>query len=65
LYEPASAGELASALRRLIEDPGLVRALRAHILQSVRVKTIGDDAREWTQAYVEVLGRRAAAPFTA
>jgi glycosyltransferase involved in cell wall biosynthesis len=65
LYDPASPGELASALHALIEQPDLLDALTRHVRAAPRVKTIVDDAREWEETYGVILARReavAAAP---
>jgi glycosyltransferase involved in cell wall biosynthesis len=56
LYEPASAAALEAALRRLLADPGLVAALGA---AAPPVKSIAQDAREWTAVYADVRRRRA------
>jgi glycosyltransferase involved in cell wall biosynthesis len=63
LYNPTSSSELAAALRLLVERREALGELRAEVLSKPRVKSIEDDAREWEQAYVEVLGRRSVAPF--
>jgi glycosyltransferase involved in cell wall biosynthesis len=63
LYNPTSSSELAGALRLLVERREALGELRAEVLSKPRVKSIEDDAREWEQAYAEVLGRRSVAPF--
>jgi glycosyltransferase involved in cell wall biosynthesis len=63
LYTPTSSPDLAAALRLLGEKREALAALRSEVRSKPRVKSIEDDAREWEQAYAEVLGRRAAAPF--
>jgi glycosyltransferase involved in cell wall biosynthesis len=63
LYTPTSSSDLAAALRLLGEKREALAALRSEVRSKPRVKSIEDDAREWEQAYAEVLGRRAAAPF--
>ncbi len=60
LYDPTSAGELRTALRGLIENPGRLEAL-AERARTVPVKSIAQDAREWEETYADVLRRRAAA----
>ena len=64
LYDPERPDELVVALRRLIDDPCLLRQL-ADGARAVRVKSIADDAREWEQRYVRVIERRSAAPVSA
>jgi len=56
LYDAPSPDALAAALRRLIADPAYVDALAAAAPQ---VKSIAQDAREWTAVYADVVGRRA------
>ena len=56
LYDAASPAALEAALRRLIADRSLVTALGQPPAQ---VKSIAQDAREWTAVYGEVLNRRA------
>jgi glycosyltransferase involved in cell wall biosynthesis len=58
LYDHASPVELTSALRRLIEEPGLLKALGEHVRTAPRVKSIAEDAREWEATYADVLRRR-------
>jgi glycosyltransferase involved in cell wall biosynthesis len=64
LYDPASAVELAAALRRLIENPAYLAALAARVRSVPRVKSIAEDAREWEEAYADVRRRRTAASVT-
>jgi glycosyltransferase involved in cell wall biosynthesis len=52
LYDPVSPSELASALRRFIDQPGLGARLAAGVPP---VKTIEADARQWEDAYAHVL----------
>lgn len=61
LYEPTSPGELQAALRGLIEDPRSLSGLAAQVSAETHVKSMADDAREWTDAYVELLRRRRSA----
>lgn len=56
LYEPTSAAGLEAALRRLIADPALAAALGA---AAPPVKSIAQDASEWTAVYTDVLRRAA------
>jgi glycosyltransferase involved in cell wall biosynthesis len=63
LYNPTSPSELEAALRLLVEKREALGKLRAEVRSRPRVKSIEDDAREWEQAYAEVLGRRSVAPF--
>jgi glycosyltransferase involved in cell wall biosynthesis len=58
LYEPTSPVELQAALRGLIEDPHSLIEMSARVRTETRVKSVADDAREWTDAYVELLRRR-------
>jgi glycosyltransferase involved in cell wall biosynthesis len=54
LYDPRSPAELATALRRLVDDPeALERLARAR----PAVKAIGEDAEAWEAAYADVIGR--------
>jgi glycosyltransferase involved in cell wall biosynthesis len=53
LYEALSAEQLAAALRRVLEEPGLHRSLAS---AAPPVKTIEDDAREWIERYRRVRG---------
>jgi glycosyltransferase involved in cell wall biosynthesis len=48
LYEAFSSAELAAALLRLIEEPGLLDRLAAGV---PAVKSIDQDAREWQERY--------------
>ena len=50
LVEPGSAQQLAVALRRFVEDPGLCQRLAA---RAPSVKTIEQDADEWEARYLE------------
>ena len=54
LYDPFSAESLRSALQRLIEDRALLRSLSRQVPE---VKTIHDDAREWSARYHRVCSR--------
>jgi glycosyltransferase involved in cell wall biosynthesis len=56
LYEATSAASLEAALRRLVTDRALVAALAA---AAPAVKSIAQDAREWSAVYADVLRRRA------
>jgi len=58
LYEAFSAADLAAALRRLIEEPGLRDRLAAGV---PAVKSIDQDAREWEERYRRLAPRREAA----
>ena len=51
LYDPSSPPELTAALRRLIDDRDLVRRLGR---MAPPVKSIAEDAREWTAVYADV-----------
>jgi glycosyltransferase involved in cell wall biosynthesis len=55
LYDPASARDLADALRRLVSTPGLARALGQ---RHPEVKSIAQDAAEWEARYTDVLDGR-------
>jgi glycosyltransferase involved in cell wall biosynthesis len=57
LYDAFDAGALASALRRLLDEPGLLDRLSR---SAPSVKTIEDDARAWEERYETVLGRASA-----
>jgi glycosyltransferase involved in cell wall biosynthesis len=59
LYDPASASDLAAALRRLLEHPEYLTELAARVRTTPRIKSIADDAREWEDTYAAVLGRGA------
>ena len=52
LYEPFSAGELASALEALLQDRALVARL---VAAAPAVKSIAEDAREWEERYRRLL----------
>ena len=54
LVEPDSPGDLAAALRRLVETPGLAAALAAG---APRVKAVDEDAADWERRYRDVLAR--------
>lgn len=58
LYEAFSADDLAAALRRLLDEPGLLDRLAAGVPV---VKSIDQDARDWEERY----RRLAPAPGTA
>lgn len=49
LYDAFSASELASCLRRVIEDPKLLDHFRSNIPP---VKSIDDDAADWIETYL-------------
>jgi glycosyltransferase involved in cell wall biosynthesis len=55
LFPLDAAGELAGLLRRLAEEPGLLRELRDGVPP---VKTVGEYAGELERVYVGVVGRR-------
>jgi glycosyltransferase involved in cell wall biosynthesis len=61
LYEATSTVELANALRSLIERPERVAQLSARVRTARPVKTIAEDAREWTATYSELVARRSLA----
>lgn len=65
LYEPTRPIELAAALRRLIQDPGLLPTLSEGVRKAPRVKSIADDSREWERRYTDVIARRSAAAVSA
>lgn len=54
LVEPGSADSLAAALRRLVDEPGLVDRLAANVPP---VKPIDDEAAEWEGRYRRALAR--------
>jgi glycosyltransferase involved in cell wall biosynthesis len=58
LVEPDSPDNLAAALRRLVDTPGLAAALAAG---APRVKGIDDDAADWERRYRDALARAAPA----
>jgi len=58
LYEAFSADDLAAALARLIDEPGLLERLAA---AAPPVRAIADDARFWEERYAALLGERRSA----
>jgi glycosyltransferase involved in cell wall biosynthesis len=58
LYDPAAAGDLCAALRRLLDDPAEVRRLAC---AAPAVKPIAQDAIAWESLYDEVARPAAAA----
>ena len=58
LYDATSAGDLAAALRALIEEPSQLDRFRARL---PAVKPIAENAIEWEALYAGVIERRAAA----
>ncbi len=55
LYDPASPGELAAALRTLVNHPDRLAAFARSL---PRVKSIAQDARDWDAIYTEVRENR-------
>jgi glycosyltransferase involved in cell wall biosynthesis len=57
LFDPGSAAGLAAALRRVIDQPGLLQEFAERL---PTVKSIAEDCLEWEARYAEVLNGRSA-----
>jgi glycosyltransferase involved in cell wall biosynthesis len=55
LFEPGSAGDLARALRQVIEQPACLQEFAGRL---PAVKSIAEDCLEWEARYAEVLNDR-------
>jgi glycosyltransferase involved in cell wall biosynthesis len=53
LCDPGSDAELAACMQAFVDDPGLVRQLRARLRP---IKSMRQDAREWLDRYHALLG---------
>jgi glycosyltransferase involved in cell wall biosynthesis len=53
LFEPGDAGDLARQLRRLVDDPALLRQLQS---SSTAVRTVDDEMRELSAHYQRLCG---------
>jgi len=58
-YEAFSPDALAEVLQRLVDDPGLAARIAA---AAPEVKSIDEDAREWEERYLGLVGARAVRP---
>jgi glycosyltransferase involved in cell wall biosynthesis len=61
LYEAASTAALSNALRGLIAQPERVAYMSDRVRTARPVKTIAEDAREWTATYSELVAGRSSA----
>jgi glycosyltransferase involved in cell wall biosynthesis len=64
LYDASSPSDLARALRELIEDPGQLETMAAHVAAAPPIKSISQNARECESIYYEMIRRAAAGAAT-
>jgi glycosyltransferase involved in cell wall biosynthesis len=58
LYDPTSPVDLGNALRTLMDDRGRLEQLSDHARTDPIVKSIAEDARDWSATYADLVGRR-------